>query len=226
MSTEDDQRANANALAHLESLGIHKPQGAKGPSPVAPSIDTSAPREPRTHDLKVQTQFWADLWEFRTTAQLRQDDRQYRVGDVLLLREYNPQFGYTGMNCKRKITHILRHEDVPYGVRRGWCILSTAVMPEPERCTSTMSEDGGSCSDRVPCTGVRNADGTMEGGCGEPCSFVMDRAGDTRFAETIFKAAYDAAATRASLFHPTKITDWATHRDDAWASYRDSVGTT
>lgn len=174
MSTEDDQRANASALAHLESLGIHKPQSTKGTIPVAPSIDTGAPREPRTHDLKVQTQFWQSLWDFKTTAQLRQDDRQYRVGDILLLREYNPQFGYTGMNCKRLVTHILRHEDVPYGLRRGWCILSTGACVAPLPCTSTMSIDGGSTSERVPCTGVRHADGTLEGGCGEPCSFVMD----------------------------------------------------
>jgi len=182
MSTEDDQRANAAALAHLESLGIHKPVHRdivrhRVITAVTPPGHELTPREPKTHDLKVQTQFWADLWEFRTTAQLRQDDRQYRVGDILDLREYNPSFGFTGMNCKRRVTHILRHEDVPYGLRRGWCILSTALMSEPERCPSTMSEDGGSCSDRVPCTGIRHADGTLEGGCGEPCSFVMERAG-------------------------------------------------
>lgn len=42
------------------------------------------------------------------------------------------------------------------------------------RCTATKSEDGGSCSPRVPCDGVMHADGTMTGGCGEPCDFVMD----------------------------------------------------
>lgn len=127
MSAEQDAAENAAALARMTELGIYKP------TTVAPSAERIAPTigaegTQRVHGLKVQTQFWADLWEFRTTAQLRQDDRQYRVGDVLLLREYNPQFGYTGMNCKRRVTHILRHEDVPYGVRRGWCILSTAKI--------------------------------------------------------------------------------------------------
>lgn len=127
MSTDQDAAENAAALARMTELGIHKP------TTVTPSAERIAPPQvepgkPRVHDLKVQTQFWADLWDFKTTAQLRQDDRQYRVGDVLLLREYNPEFGYTGMNVKRRVTHILRHEDVPYGVRRGWCILSTAKM--------------------------------------------------------------------------------------------------
>jgi hypothetical protein len=48
---------------------------------------------------------------------------------------------------------------------------------EPRYCLSTMSIDGGSTSERVECTGRYTADGTITGGCGEPCSFVMDRAG-------------------------------------------------
>lgn len=124
MSSEQDQAENAAALAKMRELGINvTPSTGRVAEPRASS-------EPRVHELKVQTQFWADLWDFKTTAQLRQDDRQYRVGDVLDLREYNPQFGFTGMNCKRRVTHILRHEDVPYGLRRGWCILSTALMDE------------------------------------------------------------------------------------------------
>lgn len=126
MSAEQE---NATALAKLTELGIHKASVTPSAAPVIPPR-ADVTLGPRTHELKVQTQFWDDLWNFKTTAQLRQDDRQYRVGDVLDLREYNPQFGFTGMNCKRRVTHILRHEDVPYGVRRGWCILSTAKMDE------------------------------------------------------------------------------------------------
>lgn len=37
------------------------------------------------------------------------------------------------------------------------------------RCTSTMSEDGGSCSPRITCTGNTIDDS----GCGEPCTFRM-----------------------------------------------------
>ena len=50
------------------------------------------------------------------------------------------------------------------------------IAPVAERCPYQMSEDGGSCSRRVPCTGVLLADGSKQDGCGEPCSFVMDRA--------------------------------------------------
>jgi hypothetical protein len=175
MSTEDEQ-ANANALAHLESLGIHKPKTTSAAPVIPPRADVST--GPRVHELKVQTQFWDDLWNFRTTAQLRQDDRQYRVGDVLDLREYNPQFGFTGMNCRRRVTHILRHEDVPYGVRRGWCILSTAVM-------------------------------------------------DTRSSEDTFRAGFEAGDTFRQWLDSERMTQTREPNvDDAWAAYRDAVGTT
>lgn len=42
-------------------------------------------------------------------------------------------------------------------------------------CMSCKSEDGGSGGPRIPCDGALYADGTMTGGCGEPCSFIMDR---------------------------------------------------
>lgn len=122
MSAERDQQENEAALARMRELGIPVTASAGRPA------EQRTSSEPKVHDLKVQTQFWADLEELRTTAQLRQDDRQYRVGDVLNLREFNSSYGFTGKSTQRRVTHILRHEDVPYGVRRGWCILSTALM--------------------------------------------------------------------------------------------------
>ncbi len=168
---------NAAALAHLEALGIHKPSVTKSAAPVIPPrADVSI--GPRTHELKVQTQFWQSLWDFKTTAQLRQDDRQYRVGDILDLREYNPAFGFTGMNCKRRVTHILRHEDVPYGVRRGWCILSTARI-------------------------------------------------DERTDEQAFRAGFEAGDEFRQWLDDSRMSRTkAPNEDDAWATYRDSVGTT
>lgn len=34
-----------------------------------------------------------------------------------------------------------------------------------------------------------------------------------------FNAGYEAAAKRAVAFHPTKITEWAAHKDAAWGDY-------
>lgn len=37
--------------------------------------------------------------------------------------------------------------------------------------------------------------------------------------EDAFKAGYNAAAARASLFYPTRITEWDVHREEAWSRY-------
>lgn len=44
-------------------------------------------------------------------------------------------------------------------------------------CDGEMSSDGGSGSERVSCDGKRYSDGTFEGGCGEPCSWIMEKSG-------------------------------------------------
>ncbi len=62
-----------------------------------------------------------------------------------------------------------------------WAIVRNVLGDEPVvgllRCDGTMSEDGGSGGERIPCDGVRRSDGSVSGGCAEPCSFVMGKAG-------------------------------------------------
>lgn len=52
---------------------------------------------------------------------------------------------------------------------------------------------------------------------------VVQRGEDSDVAIAIgqdaFNAGYDSAANRAVAFHPTKITDWAAHKDAAWGDY-------
>jgi len=81
-----------------------------------------------THDLKVHVQFFDPLERGIKNFELRRDDRAYRVGDILHLREYNPAFGYTGSSCKRVVTYILRNEDLPNGCPQGWCVMALGMI--------------------------------------------------------------------------------------------------
>lgn len=58
----------------------------------------------------------------RKTFELRKDDADYQVGDILVLHEYDGE-KYTGRKCTRVITHILRQAE-RYGLMHGYCILS------------------------------------------------------------------------------------------------------
>lgn len=57
----------------------------------------------------------------RKTVEVRKDDRGYRVGDVLILREWDPgSDSYTGRQVEVLVTHILRG----WGLREDWAALS------------------------------------------------------------------------------------------------------
>lgn len=59
------------------------------------------------------------------TFEIRKDDSDYEVGDILELYEWDGE-KYTGHKISREITYILR--DAPeYGLAEGYCIL--AIQP-------------------------------------------------------------------------------------------------
>lgn len=78
-----------------------------------------------THELKTSPVFFAAVARGDKTAEIRNNDRAFRVGDGLMLREWQAQGGYSGRSIWREITHILRHEDHP-GIAPGYVMLSMA----------------------------------------------------------------------------------------------------
>ena len=76
------------------------------------------------HELKTWPAFFADLKTGQKTFELRKNDRNFQVGDLLILREYYPEEDrYTGCKCKRKITHVLRYAP-SFGLEVGYAVLS------------------------------------------------------------------------------------------------------
>jgi hypothetical protein len=69
------------------------------------------------HHVKCNPPHYQDIAIDVKRADLREDDRDYRAGDILHLREYDPTptpyddpctiVGYTGRCCIRRITHVL-----------------------------------------------------------------------------------------------------------------------
>jgi len=73
------------------------------------------------HDLKILPQYFLEVKSENKTFELREDDRDYNVGDNLRLLEFD--YGeYTGRECNREITYILRDVE-QYGLKRGFVIL-------------------------------------------------------------------------------------------------------
>jgi hypothetical protein len=77
------------------------------------------------HDLKVHPQFWRSVVCGAMPFQLRRNDRKFRVGDTIILREFDPEFGYTNRHGELKlvVTFVLAHEDFPNGIAKGYVVL-------------------------------------------------------------------------------------------------------
>ena len=76
----------------------------------------------KIHELKISPKYFEDVDANKKRFELRKDDRDYQVGDLIALKEYE-NGEYTGREIKYlPIVYILR--DVPeYGLKEGYCIL-------------------------------------------------------------------------------------------------------
>lgn len=79
----------------------------------------------KIHDVKLLTAYFDDVRRGRKKAELRKNDRNYAVGDMLLLREYDGQ-DYTGRKMLVQITHIL--QGCGFGLAEGYAVLSIELV--------------------------------------------------------------------------------------------------
>ena len=81
-------------------------------------------RAPVTHELKTWQSYFHAVLDGTKKFEIRRDDRDFRVGDTIRLRETEYGSGnYTGREVRRVITYILRHEE-DLGLIGGFAILS------------------------------------------------------------------------------------------------------
>lgn len=63
--------------------------------------------EPTLHELKLWPQYFSAVMNREKTFEIRKNDRNFKIGDVLLLKEYNSSAKrYTGRKVLRTITYI------------------------------------------------------------------------------------------------------------------------
>lgn len=90
--------------------------------------------EPATHVLKCWTAFYTEIADGRKRHDLRRvTDREFRIGDRLQLREFDPESGhYTGREQTVEVTYITS-ADLPCALSEealnpDFCILSIAPL--------------------------------------------------------------------------------------------------
>lgn len=86
------------------------------------------------HDLKILPEYFVAVKNGTKTFELRKDDRDYKVDDMLLLSKWSPELGYFGDMLMTRIVYILN--GVP-GLEPGYVVLgisSTLISVIRKEC--------------------------------------------------------------------------------------------
>lgn len=78
------------------------------------------------HELKVWPPYYQDVQDNRKAFEIRRNDRDFKVGDICLMREYRPAThgfpgSFTGRSVRREIIYVL--PDGEFGVLHGFVVL-------------------------------------------------------------------------------------------------------
>ncbi len=88
----------------------------------------------KRHDLKVWPEYFAAIHVGSKPFEIRKNDRDYQVGDTLVLHEYAPgPDEYTGRVAERLVTYMLNGDDpmgYAFGLRTGFVALGLREFVE------------------------------------------------------------------------------------------------
>jgi len=80
-----------------------------------------------THELKTWPSYFNAVRNGTKTFEVRKADRPFKIGDTLLLKEYEPKSErYTGACVTKKISYILNGGQ--FGIESGFVILGLQNM--------------------------------------------------------------------------------------------------
>lgn len=76
----------------------------------------------RWHELKTHPVFFDPVFLGQKNFEVRVNDRGYRSGDILILKEYDPETEqYTGRQVSRRVTYLLNGG--VYGIAADSCVM-------------------------------------------------------------------------------------------------------
>lgn len=72
------------------------------------------------HELKTWPEYFEAIWMGVKTFEIRFDDREFKEGDVVFLREYDPNTKtYSGRTIVRRIVYVTSWNQKPQHVVMG-----------------------------------------------------------------------------------------------------------
>ena len=78
----------------------------------------------KTIEKKILPEYFAQVLSGNKTFELRKDEDDYQVGDILILKEWDDEF--TGREITCEITYVL-HNVPQYGLDKDYCIIAFKI---------------------------------------------------------------------------------------------------
>lgn len=82
----------------------------------------------KVHELKIAPEYFRAVKEGKKTFEIRKNDRNFKVGEYIDLREYSGDKGYTGNRLCLKIVYMIESDWFPQGLKDGYCVLGIEVI--------------------------------------------------------------------------------------------------
>lgn len=93
-----------------------------------PQFQISNPTQRQSHELKTWPSCFAAANAGNKPFDVRENDRNFQVGDLLVLREFDPETEqYTGQTVTRWVSYVL--QGGAFGIRPEWCVLGFSDLP-------------------------------------------------------------------------------------------------
>lgn len=83
----------------------------------------------KTHELKTWPEYFTNVADGKKTFEIRENDRDFAVGDHLLLREWEPDTQlYSGRSCEVLVTHMMTASGrLCVQLPKGFCVMSICL---------------------------------------------------------------------------------------------------
>lgn len=78
------------------------------------------------HGLKTWPEYFQEVWDGNKTFEVRRNDRNFEVGDKLLLEEYDPKTDCYSRKILVIVTYILYGGE--FGIENDYCVMSIEIL--------------------------------------------------------------------------------------------------
>lgn len=77
------------------------------------------------HELKIYPKYFEDVISGKRSLRLEKNDRKYRVGDTLILKEWD-NIKYSGREARAEVIYLI--DDKFVGIQPGYVVMGISLI--------------------------------------------------------------------------------------------------